>query len=369
MNHGAAAADRAAPADAHEANNFDALRLLFAFAVVLFHIAVLTAIPALAPARPALAQAAELGVQGFFVISGYLVYGSYERTRSVRRYFEKRARRLYPAYAAIVLLMALTALIYFTRSPEALAHVGRYLAANLAFANFLEPTLPSMFPGHPSEAVNGALWTIKIEVGFYLAVPILAFLLNRLPKLPLVLAVYAGAIAWQAGFAMLDARTGWPYAADLARQLPGQMGFFIAGVALWIWRDKARHLAGVVGAAAAVLFAASLATPFVPAPFAPMLETMLRPAGWAGLVFWAAYGIPRLYDAKAHGDYSYGLYLVHFPIIQLVVMAGIAAAAPGKAIALILALCALAAWSMWRFVELPFLLPSSHYKRPEDEEL
>lgn len=348
----ASGADAQTESRVEAANNFDALRLAFAFGVVLFHIALLPGVPGFAPAQPALGLAAELGVQGFFVISGFLVYGSYERTRSAARYFEKRARRLYPAYAAIVALMALTSLIYFVRDGAALAHVVRYLAANLAFANFLEPSLPGMFPDNPHVEVNGALWTIKIEAMFYLSVPVLFFLLRRMQALALILAIYVGAVVWRGAFEELTAG-GWLYGEQLARQLPGQMGFFISGVALWIWRDAARRRVGWIGAVGAALFALS---------FAPGLDDLLRPAGWAGLVFFAAFGLPQLYDAKTTGDYSYGLYLVHFPIIQLVTAGGLAQRSPALAAALILALCAVAAWAMWRYVERPFLLPSSHYK-------
>lgn len=347
----AAGAQTSAPGDT--ANNFDGLRLLFAFGVVLFHIAALTAIPALAPMQAALGLGAELAVQGFFVISGFLVYGSYERTGSVLRYFGKRARRLYPAYAAIVLLMALISLIYFARTGGELAHVARYLGANLVFANFLEPTLPGLFPENPHAEVNGALWTIKIEVAFYLAVPILFFLLARLQKLALILAIYVGAMVWRGAWE--DAAAGgWLYGEEMARQLPGQMGFFICGVALWIWRDGARRRMLWIAGAGAALFALS---------FVPGLEAVARPAGWAGLIFAVSFGLPRIYDAKMSGDYSYGLYLVHFPIVQMVVAGGFAAASPALSVAMIAIMSCAASWAMWRFVERPFLLPSSHYKR------
>ena len=47
-----------------------------------------------------------------------------------------------------------------------------YLLANLSFQNYIEPCLPGVFESNKICAINGALWTIKIEEAFYLLVPI-----------------------------------------------------------------------------------------------------------------------------------------------------------------------------------------------------
>ena len=86
-------------------NNFDLLRLVFASSVFLWHLHVLTQAPAFELFSRAFS--ANIAVKGFFVISGYLVMLSYENSASLWDYAEKRIRRIYPAYAAIVLVCAI----------------------------------------------------------------------------------------------------------------------------------------------------------------------------------------------------------------------------------------------------------------------
>jgi peptidoglycan/LPS O-acetylase OafA/YrhL len=130
-------------------NNFDLLRLLFAGSVFLWHLYVLTRAPALEVLT--LLVSSNIAVKGFFVISGFLVMMSYENSSSVREYAGKRLRRIYPAYAAVVLACAIAG-AFLTALPLAAyvsVDLARYLAANLVFLNFLAPTLPGLFEGQP----------------------------------------------------------------------------------------------------------------------------------------------------------------------------------------------------------------------------
>ncbi|MDP3493301.1 MAG: acyltransferase family protein, partial [Hyphomonadaceae bacterium] len=135
-------------------NNFNLLRLLFALMVVAFHVVV--AVPEWSSRiYTQMSRLAEVGVQGFFVLSGYLVYASLERSKSIAEYAEKRFRRLYPAYAFVILACAGAALIASAAAREDLLGVARYTGWNLIFANFMEPSLPGVFVNNPTSEVNG----------------------------------------------------------------------------------------------------------------------------------------------------------------------------------------------------------------------
>ena len=336
---------------AHAKNNFNLLRLLFALMVVVYHAIVLPGVANGQPLETWAGLGAELGVQGFFVLSGYLVWSSLERSPSLGLYAEKRVRRLLPAYVAVILVSAIAAAILVPAVRADLGALARYLGWNLAFLNFMAPGLPGVFEGNRFTEINGALWTLKIEVMFYLILPVLALLLKVAGRFRWVVlvAIYVGAEAWRFTLEQAGATQGGMLV-ELSRQLPGQMSFFITGMALWSWRDRLKWpLLAPLGLA---LLALSLAVP---------QAEPVRAAGLGLVAVWIAVGLPRLFDAAAFGDLSYGLYIVHFPIIQCVIAAGLFAS-PMIGFAVAGAASLVAALLLWWLIERPALRADSAYR-------
>src|SRR4051812_17900850 len=139
------------------------MRLLLAASVILYHTAFLSRLPGLAWATGD--HWGSAGIHGFFFISGFLIVASHERCRGLRDYLSKRARRIVPAYVAVVLVAAL-ALVALSRLAPADYFTDprwwRYVGFNLALSNFGAPTLPGVFESNFKHPVNGSLWTIKI---------------------------------------------------------------------------------------------------------------------------------------------------------------------------------------------------------------
>jgi peptidoglycan/LPS O-acetylase OafA/YrhL len=345
---------------AARSDNFNLLRLAFAATVAAYHVAELSAAPAFAAWAGPLAVAGELSIQGFFILSGYLVYASLDRSRGVVDFAGKRLRRVYPAYLAVVLICAGAALAFSAAARADPAGVARYVGWNAVFLNFMEPELPGLFAGNPHPEVNGALWTIKIEAMFYIVLPVLGWLMARAGRwrLALLAAIYVAAEAWRMGFEQLAAADpGRPWA-ELSRQLPGQMSFFAAGMALFLLRGRglARWPAGLAGAAVVAL---SVAVPAAEPARALALGLAVLALATAG---------PRLPDAARYGDVSYGLYVAHFPIIQGLVASGAFAASAIGGAAAALSLSLAAAVALWWTIERPALRPDSHYRRPRGGE-
>ena len=115
-------------------------------------------------------------MKAFFVVSGFPYLHEFERS-SRSGLTLKRVRRIYPAYFTVVTLCAiglvavssLTVADYFS---SAWAQVCR---RQPAFLNFLHPRCPAF--SRPTRYPKSicALWTLKIEVMFYLSVPCLFF--------------------------------------------------------------------------------------------------------------------------------------------------------------------------------------------------
>jgi len=336
-------------------NNFDLLRFVFAFIVFLVHTHVLSEQGELAMFSHWLSS--EFAVESFFVVSGYLVVMSFHRSASIADYFEKRVRRIYPAYVAVILLVVVAGAALTSVSLKEYLSLGsaRYLGWNLVFLNFVAPGLPGLFESNPVQAVNGALWTLKIEVAFYLSVPILVILGSRFGRLPVLVAVYVAAVAWVLVFEGIADHTGSELYVRLGRQLPGQMSYFVAGAAGFYWIDylrSRRWLFAGLAAAAAI---------FLVLPVDRTLDVLIEPAALAVFVLFLGVGALFVGNFGRYGDFSYGIYIVHFPIVQMLVSLGMFSWNPYLALGLAAGLVLLAAIISWHIVEKPFLRKSSHY--------
>ena len=106
-----------------------------------------------------------MAVKAFFVVSGFLIFMSFERSSSFASYARKRIRRIYPAYFTVVMLCAIFLVAVSSKNIEHYFSFVwvKYVLANLAFLNFLQPTLPGVFDSNKIAVVNGALWTLKIR--------------------------------------------------------------------------------------------------------------------------------------------------------------------------------------------------------------
>ena len=102
------------PLPPRPANNFDVLRILFAWFVIISHSYVLNGLWATDPLFEATNQTflfSFIGVKGFFIISGYLIFKSMMVSKSIPEYLIKRSLRIFPALA-VVLLVTLVAVFF-----------------------------------------------------------------------------------------------------------------------------------------------------------------------------------------------------------------------------------------------------------------
>ena len=335
-------------------NNFDLLRLLFAGTVCLVHAYQLSGFQQLGWIVSILSSA--VAVKAFFVVSGFLIFMSFERSSSFTSYASKRIRRIYPAYFTVVMLCAIFLVAVSTKSIEhyfSFAWV-KYVLANLAFLNFLQSTLPGVFDSNIFAAVNGALWTLKIEAMFYLSVPIVVFLFRRFSRLPILGLIYCSSVAYAELFAAAAQRTGSVAYLELSRQLPGQLSYFMAGAALYYFLPLFERRIKYFLAAACLILTANISFPL------PLLEPF---ALATVVVFFGLF----LYVGNfgKYGDFSYGFYILHFPIIQIILHVGCFQESPLYFLVVVVLITAIAAIAMWHLVEKRFLLRSSHYVTAE----
>ena len=327
-------------------NNFTVLRLIFASMVVASHILYLPNIAELHSLRKY--TAFQFGLQGFFVVSGFLVVFSYERNKGLADYFTKRFKRILPAYFFVVIscaiglqfLSKLTLIEYFSS-----LQFWKYLIFNLGFMNFAAPSLPGVFEENMMTAVNGSLWTIKIELAFYFAVPVLMALSNKFGARKVFSIFYLASFLWTTTFELLNQSTGNSIFHTLAVQAPGQFTYFLSGAAAYLYLKSGRTSPKSITAAAA-LFVYTISSGFVFDLFAPIAI--------ATLTCWAAYRLKPLSRLNEMGDYSYGIYIYHWPVIQIAVAIGLFRFNSAVAIFLCAITVFLLAILSWKYVERPF---------------
>jgi len=295
-------------------NNFDFIRFILSFTVILAHIIDLSQHPSLTFLRPFFDS--NIAVTGFFIISGFLISKSYISTNNVKQYFIKRANRLLPGYLFTVfcgaIFLSFTSILplqqYFLSSD-----LYKYLFYNITFQNFLHPCLPGVFLNNHQCAVNGALWTIKVEVGFYIIIPFLIYIINKVPKkLFLFIFIYLAALAYKYICSYYYQVTGNKLFDILSHQLPAFMAYFVSGMAMHYYLPKfIQHKKYLL----------LIALPVFILEYYFSLE-ILKPLALTIIVFYVAYGFPFLNNFGKYGDFSYGTYIYHFPIIQLCITLG-----------------------------------------------
>jgi peptidoglycan/LPS O-acetylase OafA/YrhL len=152
---------------------------------------------------------------------------------------------------------------------------------------------------------------------------------------------------------------------ELAVQFPAQLAYFIAGIFLLLYFDKLKRYFGVILAVTVVLFLVDhFFTGKIFAYYTGKVfdsDTMLDLIWIPGIVF--IFGFWRYFgNFSKHGDFSYGVYIVHWPILQTLVALKLHKLNPFIFLALAVSLIALAAFLMWHLVEKRFLASSSHYR-------
>jgi peptidoglycan/LPS O-acetylase OafA/YrhL len=296
--------------DVMDKNNFDGVRVALALIVVFSHLAALTQLPNFKYFEVIFNS--NFAVRSFFAISGFLVTKSYLSSRTTLQYAEKRLRRIYPAYASTILLCLLAGLFVtnlppydFIKSSQTL----KYLVANLIFLNFIQPTLPAVFESNPIQAVNGALWTIKVEVMLYFCIPALIFFFKRLGSATTTFIIFFLSVSWVYFFIFqYDGSKG----EELARQFPGQLSYFALG-ALFATNEKI--ITKIKFIALAGLLALFMTNN-------PLARLVIDPIAYSSIVIYLSISAVKNLNLGKFGDVSYGIYLYHFPIIQVLIFAG-----------------------------------------------
>ena len=338
--------------EARRYGGFDIIRILAALSVVLYHSYAITGhdrdLPALWIGHYRM-PLGSIGVAVFFVISGFLVASSWDRSQRASVFAWHRLARIWPALTMTIVLTVIVLGPIMTTLPLYDYFINRrtvlYLARGVTLFSGSINALPGVFHANPRHAVNGSLWTLSYEVWAYVTLLVFAMcggLRRRWPALVLfgvVLIFFRVAVYGGVGGLPVD-RT----VLTLSMAKGAELGaYFVAGTALsrYVGSFDTRRLFPV-GAVALVL--GSLIRE--PAIFIPGVALTVIGVG-------AAHG--KLTDlVHRFGDPSYGIYILSFPIQQLVYSSGLAQT-PASMFAASGAISVAAGYVSWHLLERPVL--------------
>lgn len=281
----------------------------------------------------------------FFILSGFFVTRSYLAKKnngmSVEKFYRHRASRLLPSYYITIALSTIGFFgvlhwLYNCNAEDYFGsvHFWKYLLSSIFTLNFICPSPVSesytngTFAGF---ALNGSMWTMKIEIGFYIVLPLLVFSLERMNtkkfKNIFLTALYILSIFWKYSLRYLGGKNNSGIFFSLSDQLPGYAAYFISGIIIvYNWEFINTKLNKLV----------------IPALIFYLLHfvtktEILVPLSLSICVFWIGLKCRQISKIGGGEDYSYEMYLFHWPLIIYCVQGDMFDKVPALTIVMIIA--------------------------------
>ncbi|MBI1234363.1 MAG: acyltransferase family protein [Alphaproteobacteria bacterium] len=288
------------------------LRLFLASAVMVEHVPVVInglGSPLIAANGWSIGYAA---VNGFFILSGFLIADSLERRRDLATYAASRILRIMPALVVLALLAVLViGPLFTTVEPQA---YWRSLATwgyvpNVVFFLDTSGAPEGLFATNPAPGeFSATLWTLRYEVIAYIGAAVLFFTGFAWRRTVLTALFIVMAFA-HAGIMM-----AWPDGPALLVNLFRLGAAFLVGMSVYAWRDRLPLLPVAALVAGPVWFLSG---------DHPAAEILLNIALASGL-FWLAFSKRLGPTFSRMPDWSYGIYIWHYPLFQILWFTGVA---------------------------------------------
>lgn len=344
-------------------NNFDLIRLVLAATVGVAHGIVMRT-----GHQPyfGISTLGDFALDGFFILSGFLVTRSWLTLNNFWRYAWHRFLRIMPGFWLCLLVLA------FVVAPIALLLEGRPLselftspdsAIKFVLINsglmVFTYEIASIFSSNPTPlVVDGSLWTLILEAGCYFVLACLG-IVGWLRRRKWVVPVFAAAL-WVLA-TLYDFGIFMVIGDNTLRMLM----VFLIGATFYLYADRVPMRAWLA-VAAAVVFVASVA----------FLDNyrMVGAVPLAYVLIYLSVGLPKNLRLKV--DLSYGVYIYHYPLQQLLMLT-ILSQLPTPAFVIISLLCVVpVALASWYGIErralrrknarFPSWLPGTDDRRPSD---
>lgn len=333
-------------------SGFDYIRVVLALCVICWH-SQLTAYGGADRSiwQTILSPFAFLIVPMFFALSGFLVAGSLERSKTLITFLGLRVFRIMPALSVEVLLSALILGPLLTTKS-----LGEYFADPVFHSYFwnilgdIHYRLPGVFESNPVPLVNGQLWTVPYELVCYLVLTglsVFGIFKRRQWLLIFLVVLYAAEIA----NTVFRPNADYKGAGGTTLLIS-----FVAGLVVYRYREKI--------AWSKMLFAIAVVLSLILVNVSNGVRFVAIPAAYC--VVYLGLLNPSKNKIILSGDYSYGLFLYGFPIQQAIMSIDPGLRQWYTNILISVPCAAFVAVCSWWFVEKPVLTHRGKLKQLEN---
>ena len=330
-------------------NNLDWLRLIFAAQVLLAHtIGHLNGpgeIPVFIQYVP--------GVPAFFFISGFLVYSSYINA-SGRIYFENRIIRIYPGLLAVTL--AGVGITLYAHGGALIDNAQIYLFWFFCQVTVGQAYNPELFEDVGLGKINPSLWSLTVEILFYLFIPTIVWLEKRFSLALPILAVVSFLLYSCGSYLFTDVIYRRSTLNEFIMLTPIAWGWML-GIGIiarkyfdYIQRGIKYFPLAILPMAIMVAYENNPVLDhdlfFGAGPSLGNRLGLLYYICYACLILWVAFELPYL---PLSYDLSYGIYIWHMPVANLLTEIGL------SNVYLAISCTILIAFFFWFMIEKPLL--------------
>lgn len=191
----------------------DGLRGIAILLVVWYHVWQITWLRAPLPVLEFLPETGFSGVDLFFFLSGFVIAYPFPKAAAARtaqpgwRHFAyRRCIKIVPSYVVSIAVLVAFGYVHFTSLGDALWHLGTHLT-------FVHTWFTST-----AGSINGVLWSLAVEVQFYVLFPLIWWCFRRNATATAV-AMVAAALLWRMQAAMCCMHTRCRYGSTISRAI------------------------------------------------------------------------------------------------------------------------------------------------------
>ncbi len=353
--------------DKFRVNNFDLLRLLAALQVAIYHTSHQFNVD---PEKTSIFLALSNyfpGVPIFFFVSGYLISKSFENNSNLTDYIQNRALRIFPALIVVTLVSIIGVYLtgYLTANNVGVGNVIAWVIGQLTITQFYNP---DFLRGFGFGALNASLWTVTVELQFYIVIPII-YAIFGLAKPENASKKIIGLI----GFFMLFFIARFYYVEQYGQNVLFKLAsvtflpwffMFLLGV---LFQKNFAFFYRLLAGKAIYMIVIYLVTSYLTVTYwgwtmsngiNPLLYCLL-----VATIFSCAYTLPTLSHKLFRGnDISYGIYIYHMPVVNFLLYYGYNNGILIQMIAMLI--CIALAITSWVLIEKPAIKLKKHPFNP-----